>query len=85
MKGVVRRVSARGICQPIELVLNFLGLTADLLDESPVSLLIAVDGRELLPADHDEPIPFLTEWTEDDEEALDVFKTLADVCSTFGR
>jgi hypothetical protein len=33
-------------------------------DDVAVSLLIAIDGRELLPADHDEPVPFFAEWTK---------------------
>ena len=35
----------RGIRQPIELVFNVFRVSADLLDESPVSLVIVSDGR----------------------------------------
>ena len=62
--------------QPIELVFNVFRVSADLLDEFPVLLVIVTDGRCFFRPINQEAVSCLAEWAQDDKEALDVFKAL---------
>jgi hypothetical protein len=64
----------RRIRQRIEVVLDVLSTIAYLSDETPAAIAMALDLRQFLAADDDEPVSLLTVGTQDDEEALYVLE-----------